>query len=175
MNDEEWHKNVDEHLLRDLVEDLQERIADHDEDLRGNRNNPGLLNEYRRHDEMLTRLYATVFQDAAGKKGLAHDVAYLMDKRSNREKASGYKWDFWKSILVAMIMSGAITTLINQWPAIKKMLPKDHPGPLEQKIEQARRPKSKRKIYRYRISSAPAPGAEAESKENPPLPPPPLP
>lgn len=163
MNDEEWHKNVEEHLLRDLVEDCQERLKDHDVILNGERGKTGLIAEYDRHDEKLTRLYAVIFQDSTGQKGLLHDVDSLMGRKSNREKTSERKWDFWKSILVAMIMSGAMTTLINQWPAIKKMFPK--PGPLEQKIEQARHPKSKKKIFRYRVVSETPPGTDQNTRD----------
>jgi len=165
MNDDEWHKNVEEHLLRDLIEDCQERLKDHDIILNGERGKTGLIAEYDRHDEKLTRLYAVIFQDSTGQKGLLHDVDQLMGRKSHRERSSQFRWDFWKSILVAMIMSGMVTTLLNQWPAIKKLIPKDHPGPLEQKIEQAKHPKSRRKIIRYRVVPSP-PGTPTDPDAN---------
>lgn len=149
MNDEEWHRNVEDHLLRDLIEDLQEKVKDHDVILNGERGKTGIIAEYDRHDEKLTRLYAVVFQDPTGQKGLLHDVDYLMGRKSRREESRQYRWQAWGLIAATIISS--VTTLILGWDKIQKILPKYHPGPLEQKIDQARHPKSTRKIYRYRV------------------------
>jgi len=133
MNDEDWHEKIEEHLLRELIEDLQERVKDLDNVLRGEKGQAGLIAEYERHDEILTRLYAVVIQDSTGKKGLLHDIDYLMGRKSNREKAKEYRWQFWTAVTVATIT--ATTALMTNWEKIKKNLPKDHPGPLEQQIE----------------------------------------
>lgn len=150
MNDEDWHKNVEEHLLRDLVEDLQERIRDLDNILRGEKGNAGLIAEYERHDDMITKLYAVVIQDSTGKKGLLHDIDYLMGRKSDRDKNKQYKWSFWTAITVAAI--SAATMLVTNWDKIKKNLPVDHPGPLEAKIEASRHKKIVRRHYVIRES-----------------------
>lgn len=165
MNDEEWRKFVDEHVLRDILEDLQERVKDHDIILKGERGKGGLIAEYDRHDDKLTRLYAVIFQDPTGQKGLLRDVDLLMGRRSSREKSSEFKWQFWTAVIVAIISSGSL--VLTRWPEIKKLLPQDHPDQISQMIEKAKHPKSKKKIYRYRVVPASAPITETEPKKEP--------
>lgn len=151
MNDDEWHEKVEEHLLRDLIEDTQERVKEHDYILKGERGKTGLIAEYDRHDEKLTRLYAVIFQDPTGQKGLLHDVDYLMGRKAYRDGAKPYKWDFWKSIIVAIIMSGGISYLTSHWSQIKALLPKDHPDKVSQMIEKARNPKPRHRHIILRV------------------------
>src|SRR5882724_3911019 len=152
MNDEEWHSKVEEHLLRDLIEDLQERVKEHDSILKGEKRSAGLLAEYVRHDELLRRMFAVIWQDPTGQKGLLHDVDALMGRQKDRQTDKQSRWQFWTAVTVALITSAAV--LVTNWDAIKKSFPRDHPAELEQKIERARHPKSTKKIYRYRIHSA---------------------
>lgn len=149
MNDDEWHEKVEEHLIRDLIDDLQERVKEHDFILKGERGKTGLIAEYDRHDEKLTRLYAVIFQDPTGQKGLLHDVDYLMGRKSNRETSKQYRWQFWGLILTTLISSG--TALLLSWDKILKFLPKDHPDKVSQMIEKARNPKPKHRHITIRV------------------------
>lgn len=172
MNDDEWRQKVDEHLLRDLIEDLQDRVKEIDIILRGEKGKSGLVAEYDRHDDKLTRLYAVIFQDPTGQKGLLHDVDVLMQRRKERVEGAQFRWQFWGLILTTIISSAA--TLILNWDKILKSLPRDHPGMLEAKIERSRHPKSLKKIVRYHIVPPPLEdGTETEPKtpnEQKPLP-----
>lgn len=164
MNDEEWRKAVDEHLIRELLEDLQDRVKDFDAILRGERGHGGLISEYERHDEMLTRLYAVVIQDSTGKKGLLHDIDYLMGRKSSRDQMRGIRWQTAATILAALL--AAMANIAPHWDKIKKSLPPL--SPLEKKIEKAKHPKGK-KIIRYRVVPAPAnpPSADGPTEPKP--------
>lgn len=153
MNDEEWRKAVDEHLIRELLEDVQDRVKEFDAILRGERGHGGLISEYERHDEMLTRLYAVIIQDSTGKKGLLHDVDHLMGRKSFSERTIQFRWQSWTAIAVAVI--GAAAANLQSLEKIAKKFLKEKPGILEQKIEKAKRPRGK-KIIRYRVVPAPA-------------------
>lgn len=165
--DKEWREKVDHELvtlmtghqvLRDLMDDLHDRLKELDVILRGERGKSGLVAEYEKQDDKLTRLYAVIFQDPTGQKGLLHDVDYLMDRRSGREKVSEFKWKFWTAIIVAIFSSGALNFW---WPEIKRKLERDS-DPVSQMIEKAKRPKVKKKTYRYRV--VPAQDAKPETE-----------
>lgn len=147
-------------------ERLEDIVRDMDEILRGDRRSKtiGLLAEQDRHDQELRKLNAVVFLDSTGKRGLAHDVDVLMERRSGQEKRMELRWGFWTAIIVAVI--SAATALLTNLDKIKKNLPKDHQSPLEQKIERAKHPKSPKKIYIYRHVQAEAP--LDNTKESPP-------
>lgn len=144
MNDEDWHEQVENHLLRDLVEDLQERVKELDNILRGEKGDAGLISEYERHDEIITKLYAVVIQDSTGKKGLLHDIDYLMGRRSDQEKNRQLRWQFWTAIIVAIISS--LTMILTNWDKLKGMMPVDHPDAIHQAMERVKHPR--KKIYR---------------------------
>lgn len=152
MNEKEWRKAVDEHLLRDLIEDLQDRVKELDLVLRGERGRGGLIAEYERHDEKLTRLYAVIFQDPTGQKGVLHDVDILMGRRSDSLESKKLRWQSWTAILVAIIGATALLTI--NWDKVKALVPKYHPSPLEAQIDRAKRPRGK-KIVRYRKIQGP--------------------
>lgn len=157
MNDEEWLEKF---------EDLQDRIRELEITLHGKRAKTGILAEYERHDELLARLYAVVWQDPTGKTGLLHDVDVLMGRRSDKVQGAQYKWQFWGLILATLISSGA--AVLVSWDKIIKLIPKDHPGPLERKIERARHPKAKNKIIQYRVVPAPKePNPDEAPSQNP--------
>jgi len=155
MNDDEWRAKVDEHLLRDLIEDLQERVKEIDLILRGERGKGGLIAEYDKHDDRLTRLYAVIFQDPTGQKGLLHDVDYLMGRKSDRDKSNQYRWQSWTAIAIAIISS--ITTVVLSWDKIKKNFPFDREGVTATRVVRIKSPK---KIVRVRV--IPAPSVEEE-------------
>lgn len=138
-------------------ERLEDIVRDMDEILRGDRRSKtiGLLAEQDRHDQELRKLNAVVFLDSTGKRGLAHDVDVLMERRSGQEKRMELRWGFWTAIIVAVI--SAATAILTNLDQIKKNLPMNHPSTLEQKIERAKHPKSPKKIYIYRHVQAEAP------------------
>lgn len=163
MNDEE---NALWRGFEARIERLEDIARDFDEVLRGDRRKRiiGLLAEHDRMDKELTKLNAVVFMDSTGKHGLAHDVDVLMDRRTGKDRRSQFLWGFWTAITVAVISSG--TAILTNWDKIKANLPKYHPGPLEQKIEQAKRPKGKT-LYKVRHVQAEAP-SESTKESNPP-------
>ncbi len=164
MNDEEWLQKLSN--FSDKLEDLQDRIRELEITLHGKRSKTGMLAEYARHDELLARMYAVIWQDPTGQKGILHDIDVLMGRVTAKAQSTQYKWQFWGLILATIISSA--TALLVSWDKILKLLPKDHPGILEQKIERGRHPKSPKKIYRYRIvPAAPTePGPPAKMPEN---------
>ena len=139
--------------LNDKLNDLQDRIRELEITLHGKRAKTGLLSEYARHDELLARLYAVIWQDPTGQKGILHDIDVLMGRARNRNEHSTVRWQSWTAIIVAIIMSAA--SLLTNLDKIIAILPKYHPGPLERKIDLARHPKGK-KIYRYHVIPAKA-------------------
>ena len=147
MNEE---NNAERERLNDKLNDLQDRIRELEITLHGKRAKTGLLAEYERHDQLLARLYAVIWQDPTGQKGILHDIDVLMGRAQNRTASAQYKWQFWGLILATMISSGV--ALVASWDKVQKILPKDHPGILEQKIERARHPRGK-KIIRVKVVS----------------------
>jgi len=152
--------------IESRLEHLEDIIRELDEILRGDRKRKivGLLAEWDRHDHELRKLNAVVFVDSTGKRGLAHDVDYLMDRRSGQERREQFKWGFWTAIAVALISS--TTMLLTNWEKVQKILPKQKLSPLEKKIERAKHPTGK-KIYKVRIipATAPSQAKEAESEK----------
>lgn len=170
--DRKWRKQVDHEqmtlmtghqVLRDLVEDLRARIRELDIVLRGERGKSGLVAEYDRHDEKLTKLYAVIFQDSTGQKGIIHEVDVLMGRKAYKDQARPYKWEFWKAIIVAMITSGGVVGLMTHWSQIKAWLPKERPDKVEQMIENARNPKPR---HRHIVIKVPSSTTEEENQES---------
>lgn len=156
-----WQERADR--LHDKIEDIQDRLRDLEITLHGKRAKTGLLAEYFRHDELLGRLYAVIWQDPTGQKGILHDIDVLMGRARAREENKAIKWQSGSAIAVAIIMS--LASLMINLDKIKKYLPKYHPGPLEQKIDQARRPRGK-VLYKTRKVSASEEPSES-TKESP--------
>ncbi len=146
------------------TERLEDLTRELDELLRGSRRTKqtGLVADQERMELEVRKLNAVVFVDSTGKRGIAHDVDYLMDRRSGNDRREGFRWTFWGLILATLISSG--TALLTNWDRIKNLLPKDHPGPLEMKIEKARRPRSPKKIFRLRVVPASDNGPTEEPK-----------
>lgn len=161
--------NEDENALWRGFESRLERVEDVvqelDVSLRGDRRRKiiGLLADWDRHDEALRRLNAVVLGDAAGSKGMAHDVDLLMDRRSGKERRSDFIWKNWIPTLLALLALGL--TILTNWDQIKQRFPTDHPGPLEKKIEQAKHPKGK---TLYKVHHVPAEAPSESTKESPP-------
>ncbi len=148
------------------LERLEDMVRDLDEVLRGDRHKKifGLLPEYDRLDLEVRKLNAVVFVDSTGKRGIAHDVDYLMDRRSGQERREGFKWTFWGLILATIISS--LAAVLTNLDKIKILLPVLRLSPLEEKIERARHPKGK-KVFRVRI----APQEKAPSEDIKEIPP----
>lgn len=146
------------------IERLEDIVQDLDASLRGDRRQKiiGLLADWDRHDSELRRLNAVVFTDSTGKHGLAHDIDVLMGRQAGADRRSEFRWKYWIPTLLALLaMAVTILTNLDQ---IKKNLPKDHPGPLERQIEEAKHPKGRR-IVRIRHVQAEAPSDD--TKESP--------
>lgn len=157
MNDDEWRRGVDEHLIRDLIEDLQERVRELDIILRGEKGKSGLIAEYDRHDEKLTKLYAVIFQDPTGQKGVLHDIDVLMGRRKYDNQSREFKWKFATEVTVKILtLAGILFLGWDKMEALYQKIIHQKLSPLEQKIEKARHPKSPKKIYRVRVVPAPA-------------------
>lgn len=143
MDEKEWLEKISH--LSDKFEDLQDRLRELEITLHGKRSKTGLLAEYERHDELLARLYAVVWQDPTGQKGLLHDVDALMGRASERQKDRQARWQFWTAVTVAVIGLGA--TLLTNWEKILKSFPKSRPDPVEQMMEKIRHPKPRHRHY----------------------------
>ena len=137
-------------VLRDQLDDIKARMKDLDEILRGRGKTPGLISEYERHDDKLTRLYAVVFQDSTGKHGLLHEVDAIRSGEMGAER----KWKFWTAVLVAFITTaGLVFTNIDK---IEKFFGKGaKPDRLDVMIKRAKRKQGK-PIIRYRVIEKPA-------------------
>lgn len=162
MNDDELREKLAH--LNDKIEDNQDRIREVEITLHGKRAKTGLLAEYERHDSLLSRLYAVIWQDPTGKTGLLHDVDVLMDRRKDKIQGAQYRWQFWGLILATLISSGL--ALLSNLDKVVKFLPKYHPGPLEQKIDQAKHPRGK-KLYRVRLIKEEPSDSTPETPQNP--------
>ncbi len=161
MGDEEglvW-RGIDARLER--IEDI---VRELDELLRGSRKTKytGLVADQERMELELRKLNAVVFVDSTGKRGIAHDIDVLMDRRSYSERREGIKWTFWGLILATVISS--LTAILTNLDKLKSLMPLLRLSPLELKIERAKHPKSPKKLVRYRTVPRKAPA----SPENPP-------
>ncbi len=148
------------------LERLEDLVRELDSVVRGSRRNkdPGIVAEQDRMDELLIRLNAVIFQDSTGKHGLAHDVEVLMGRQVGEDRRSEFRWKYWAPTFLA-ILSLTVTALMNL-DKIKANLPKYHPGPLEAKIDRAKRPRGK-KIIKIRI--VPPPTLPPENPPSEPL------
>ena len=167
VGDEEknWQERVEHQRLTDKLDDLQDRVRELEITLHGKRSKTGLLAEYERHDQLLGRMYAVIWQDPTGTKGVLHDVDVLMGRKRDRERVTPYKWQFFTAIVAALIAAG--TTLLTNWDKILKAMPKDKPDKVSRMIEKAKHQKGK-KIYRVRVIKPPTSVSSEETPQNPP-------
>ncbi len=144
------------------IERLEDIVRELDEVLRGDRRKRiiGLLPEYDRMDSEVRKLNAIIFMDSTGKHGLAHDVDVLMGRQTGADRRSEFRWKYWVPTLLAVL--ALVVTILTNWTQIKEDFPKDHPAPLEQAIEKAKRPKGK-KIVRYHSVPLPLDSTEESS------------
>lgn len=165
MNEDENFQRLEN--INGKLEDVQDRVRELEITLHGKRAKTGLLAEYERHDQLLARLYAVIWQDPTGQKGILHDIDILMERRTAKVQGVQYKWQFWGLILATIISSAA--AVLTNLDKIIRLFPVEHPGILEQKIEKAKHPKGK-KIYRYRIvpppEAVPEKAPSDDTKEN---------
>lgn len=133
--DRKWRERVDyeqitiktaHQVLSDSLEEIQDKLEDIDDLLRGDPVNQteGILEQLHGMRIELSRLNSTIFMDSTGKRGVAHDVDVLMGRRSLREQSLQFKWQFWTAITVATISAGAL--VLTQWKEIKEVLPIIH-------------------------------------------------
>lgn len=118
VEDREWRKEVDSAraLLTTAINVLQEQVRemkrwqrDTDGTLRGHSGHPGLIAEYEKLDDLYRRLYSVVWQDSTGKKGMAHDVDFLMGRSKFHENAVNRRWTLLEKLLLALV--SAITAI----------------------------------------------------------------
>lgn len=139
--------------LKEKIEDLQDRIRELEITLHGKRAKTGLLAEYQRHDELLARMYAVIWQDPTGQKGILHDIDLLMGRKKDKDETKKYKWAFITAVAAALV-----TSVLANLDKIKSLVQKEK-SPLGQAIERAKHPKGK-PIIRYRIRKAKPPDDE---------------
>lgn len=148
--------NEDENL-NGKIEDCQDRIRELEITLHGKRAKTGLLSEYERHDELLRRLYAVIWQDPTGQKGILHDIDILMERRKDTTQGTQYKWQFWGVILAAIA-----TSFLANLDKIKTLFPKLPPTELQKLDYKVRHPKSGKTIIHYRVVPSPARPSDGE-------------
>lgn len=147
------------------MERVEDLVRDLDESLRGDRRRRiiGLLSEFVRLSEDVTKLKAVMFMDSTGKHGVAHDVDVLMGRQAGIDRRSEFRWKYWAPTLLALL---ALTvTILTNLDKIRANLPKYHPAPLEAAIDRAKHPRGKT-ILRVRRVQAEAPSDD--TKESPP-------
>ncbi len=118
VEDQEWRKQVDRtnamlttsvNVLQDQMRELKKQQRENDVTLRGERGKAGLVSEYERLDDKTTKLYAVIFQDATGRKGILHDIDFLMGRKKDREEGSSHRWTFVQGVVLALV--SAITAI----------------------------------------------------------------
>lgn len=154
MNDDEWKHSVDDRLVSltsaqkstdGELDDIQIELKGINETINGDprERDGGLIGQMNRMETGL------------------NSVRNVLDPIIDIEREKDYKWKILNSAVVSVgsIVVAIITvigSLILNWDKISLYLKKK--DPLEMKIDQAKRPRSKRKISRYRQVSTPDPG-----------------
>ena len=150
--DQKWREKVDHeqvtlmtavNVIQESLRDIKRRLANVEVALHGERGTGGLIAEYERHDEKLTKLYAVVFQDPTGQKGLLHDIDVLMGRKKDDDQSSGYRWAFWTAVVTAVISSGSL--FLMKGHVIEKFLERHSTDKVSLMIEKAKHPKPKRR------------------------------
>lgn len=150
--DRKWRESIDHQVVTLLtghqvldrrIEEMEDSIDEVDRTVRGDPGNmrSGMISRLERQEEMIAKLNAVIFMDAAGEKGLYEEF-----KRLRRGEArSEIHWKFLTAVVVASIST--IGLLLTNWDRLKGLWPKDKPDKLEVMIENARHPKSRRRHY----------------------------
>lgn len=130
--DREWRKQVDNsrallttaiNVLQEQVRDLRRWKSEMDGTLRGHGGQPGLIAEYERLDETCRRLYAVIWQDPTGQKGLLHDVDVLMGRKRHGEELSARRWTLMEKLLIALVSAmTAITVALLAIEPVRKQI-----------------------------------------------------
>ena len=166
MNDEE---NIVWRGLEARIERLEHHVQELMDIVQGNRHNKvvGLAPEQDRMDLELRKINAVLFQDPTGQKGLLHDVDFLMGRRKYDNQSREYRWKFATEIIVKILtLAGLLLLGWDKMEGLYRKLISQKMGPLEKKIEQAKHPKSAKKIYRIHVvpASDPTPDDSPPSK-----------
>ncbi len=141
---DDWRHGVDENLASlnagqrsqdTKLDRLEEKQEETDSILHGETDS-GLIGRIEDLEADVARLNAVIFQDAAGKKGLHHDIQMLLEGREDRRN----QWGNLTKIIVAAIMSGLITHF---WQDIRAFLNRKPTDPLDQMIDRAAHPKAR--------------------------------
>lgn len=156
MNDEE---NALWRGFEARLERLEHLITEVLDIVNGNRHRKiiGLASEQDRMDLELRKINAVLFQDPTGQKGLLHDIDFLMGRRKYDNQSRELKWKFATEVVVKILaLVGVLLLGWDKMEGLYKKIINQKPSPLEQRIEQAKHPKSPKKIYRYRVVPAPS-------------------
>lgn len=143
------------------IERLEDLIHELDELLRGSRKSKhsGIVADQERMELELRKLNAVVFVDSTGKRGIAHDVDYLMDRKSGAERREGFKWTFWGLILATLISS--LSAILPNLDKIKNLWTKTPPFPWETRIVRVKH----KKIYRVRVVPEQTPSDDTKESQ----------
>lgn len=130
--DREWRKQVDSarallttavNVLQEQVRELKRWKVETDAALRGHGPHIGLFAEYERLDEMYRKLYAVIWQDSTGRKGMVHDVDFLMGRSKNHDEISVRRWTFAQGVVVALVSAlAAITVAVLSIEPVRKQI-----------------------------------------------------
>lgn len=161
---DEWRRGVDENLAslnagqrvwEREIGAIRKILSDIDFLLRGDpkKETDGLVARLHKQENEINLLKAIILKDAVGNKGLVGRVEQLEGGREDRRGL----WKNLTSIVVAALMSGLLTHF---WGDIWHWTTRKSTDPVEQMIERAKRPKSRR----HHVS--PAPVVEPETPED---------
>lgn len=170
---DDWRSSVDEHLMAlttaqkvtdKQLEDIEQVLTRWDRILRGDPQEDliGLTEQIRNLELDIRKINAVLFMDSTGKRGIAHDIDVLMDRKKARTEGSQYRWQFWTTFVAALI--AALTAILTNWDKIRKSLP--NPIQIEEGFLKSRKPKPIRKVRRRALT--PPSSLTGESPENPP-------
>ncbi len=154
--DEPWKNSVDTRLV-DLtsaqksadidLEKLTRKSDKIDRILRGDpgRNIKGLIEAINHLDTEINKFNRIFDKDYLGHGGLVSFITYIYEREREHQQANeihaGYKWGFWGLILAALI--GAAAAILTNKDQLEKWWEHPHLTHLEEKIENAKHPKSR--------------------------------
>ncbi len=126
--DQKWREKIDERILilttslngiNDQIDEIQERLKDIDDILRGDAKQDigGLMQRLHLVETKVSSISAAIFADMHGRGGLVNDVADLKEGRLDLREEASNKWKFWTAVVVACITTTGF--LIKMWPDIR--------------------------------------------------------
>lgn len=164
--DRKWRESVDHQLVTLItghqvldrrIDDLQDTLEELDRAVRGDpgQDRAGLMERLHEQEAKITRLWAVIFMDAAGERGMYEQ----WKKLQRREARVELHWKFLTAVVVAVIST--VGLLMSEWPKIKELWPKPKPDKLETMIQNAKRPKDR--YHHYTIKQIPGEDAPASN------------